>query len=167
MKRQVFFSFEYMKDSWRAAQVRNMGKVSGESTFSDNSWEEVKEKSDEKIKQWINSQLVKRSCLVVLIGETTANRKWINYETQRAVELNKGIVGIYINKLKDRRGLQAKKGDNPFEYFKFNSTGKNLSNYVKCFESVYSSSDNVYRDISTHIEELIEYGISHRPSTWN
>ncbi|HEM4424830.1 TPA: TIR domain-containing protein [Streptococcus suis] len=166
MKRQVFFSFEYMKDSWRAAQVRNMGKVSGESTFSDNSWEEVKEKSDEKIKQWIDSQLVKRSCLVVLIGETTANRKWINYEIQRAFELNKGIVGIYINKLKDRRGLQAKKGDNPFEYFKFNSTGKNLSNYVKCFESVYSSSDDVYRDISAHIEELIEYGISHRPSTW-
>ena len=41
-KRQVFFSFEYGKDAWRASQVRNMGKVSDSSTFSDNDWEEVK-----------------------------------------------------------------------------------------------------------------------------
>ena len=53
-KRQVFFSFEYNKDVWRAAQVRNMGKVSDDSTFSDNDWEEVKSKSDADIKKWIN-----------------------------------------------------------------------------------------------------------------
>ena len=52
-KRQVFFSFEYNKDSWRASQVRNMGKVDSNSTFSDNDWEAVKEKSDAKIKEWI------------------------------------------------------------------------------------------------------------------
>ena len=61
MKRQVFFSFEYSKDNWRAAKVRNMGKVDSSSTFSDNDWEEVKEKSDSKIKEWIDSQLKKRS----------------------------------------------------------------------------------------------------------
>ena len=49
-KRQVFFSFEYGKDAWRASQVRNMGKVSDSSTFSDNDWEEVKNKSDKEIK---------------------------------------------------------------------------------------------------------------------
>lgn len=32
-KRQVFFSFHYSRDSWRASQVRNMGKVSDSSTF--------------------------------------------------------------------------------------------------------------------------------------
>lgn len=44
LKRQVFFSFEYNKDVWRAGQIRNMGKVDNSSTFSDNDWEEVKEK---------------------------------------------------------------------------------------------------------------------------
>lgn len=39
-KRQVFFSFHYNRDSWRASQVRNMGKVDGNLTFSDNDWEE-------------------------------------------------------------------------------------------------------------------------------
>jgi len=79
-KRQVFFSFEYNKDAWRASEVRNMGKVDSNSTFSDNDWEEVKHKSDAKIKEWIDSQMAKRSCLVVLIGATTSGRKWIKYE---------------------------------------------------------------------------------------
>lgn len=95
-KRQVFFSFEYKKDNWRAGEVRNMGKVDDSSTFSDNDWEEVKEKSDEKIKEWIDSQMAMRSCIVVLVGATTAGRKWINYEIEKAYELKKGIVGIYI-----------------------------------------------------------------------
>ena len=62
-KRQVFFSFEYNKDAWRASQVRNMGKVDNSSTFSDNDWEEVKEKTDAKIKEWIDNQMAKRSFL--------------------------------------------------------------------------------------------------------
>lgn len=49
-KRQVFFSFEYNKDSWRASQVRNMGKVDNSSTFSDNDWEEVKKRQTLKSK---------------------------------------------------------------------------------------------------------------------
>lgn len=163
-KRQVFFSFHYNNDSWRAGQVRNMGKVDSNSTFSDNDWEEVKEKTDSKIEAWIDEQLNKRSCLVVLIGEKTANRKWINYEIKRAYELNKGIVGIYINKLKNSLGEQDSEGDNPFDYFTL--SGVSLSRYIKCFKSDYSMSNNVYSDIEENIEELIEYGIEHKPSTW-
>nr|WP_315036900.1 TIR domain-containing protein [uncultured Lachnoanaerobaculum sp.] len=165
-RRQVFFSFHYNNDNWRAAQVRNMGKVDNSSTFSDNEWEEVKEKTESKIKEWIDEQLNKRSCLVVLIGKDTANRKWINYEIKRAYELKKGIVGIYIHKLKNADGKQDSKGYNPFDNYKIN--GVSMSKYVRCFESVYSSSDNVYNDIKNNIEDLIEYGIEHKPSpsTW-
>jgi len=60
-KRQVFFSFEYNKDAWRASQVKEMGKVDDSSTFSSNDWEEVKEKTDTKIKEWIDGQMAKRS----------------------------------------------------------------------------------------------------------
>jgi len=52
--RQVFFSFNYMRDVWRASMVRNMGKVDKSSTFSDNDWEEVRYKTDAKIKEWID-----------------------------------------------------------------------------------------------------------------
>lgn len=158
-KRQVFFSFEYNKDNWRAGQVRNMGKVDNDSTFSDNDWEEVKEKTDSKIKEWIDSQLEKRSCLVVLIGSTTANRKWINYEIEKAYELNKGIVGIYIHNLEDSSGNQTNKGANPFNYV-YASDGYRLSKYIKTFDSSCSLSKNVYNDIANNIEQLIEDAIN-------
>ena len=158
-KRQVFFSFEYNKDNWRAGQARNMGKVDNSSTFSDNDWEEVKSKSDTKIKEWIDSQIVKRSCLVVLIGTTTSGRKWTNYEIQKAYELGKGIVGIYIHGLKDCDGSQTTKGSNPFYQFYIGEENKRLSNYVTCFDSSCKSSTYVYDDIKENIEQLIEDAI--------
>lgn len=163
-KRQVFFSFHYSNDNWRAGQIRNMGKVDNSSTFSDNDWEEVKEKTDTKIKEWIDDQLAKRSCLVVLIGSGTADRKWINYEIKKAYELNKGIVGIYINKLEDKNGKQDNRGANPFDKLTLNNV--KISKYVKSFESSYSSSKYVYSDIKDNIEELIEYGLNNKPNTW-
>ena len=93
--RKVFFSFHYQEDNWRAAQVRNMGILDDTSNIIDNSWEEVKNKNDIDIKRWIDNQMNNCSCIVVLIGKNTANRKWINYEIRRAYELGKGMVGIY------------------------------------------------------------------------
>lgn len=161
VKRQVFFSFEYNKDSWRAAQVKNMGVVDGSSTFSANEWEEVKEKSDKKIKEWIDSQLSKRSCLVVLIGATTSSRKWIKYEIEKAYELNKGIVGVFVNKLKDSDGDQTTRGANPF-YNVFTNDGKRLSSFVTCYESSYASSTYVYDDIKEKLPDLIEGALNNK-----
>lgn len=161
-KRQVFFSFEYNKDCWRAGQVRNMGKVDSSSTFSDNDWEEVKEKTDAKIKEWIDAQMAKRSCLVVLIGETTSGRKWINYEIEKAYELNKGIVGVYIHNLKDSDGDQTSQGSNPFYQIYIGDKNERLSKYVTCFDSTYKSSQYVYDDISQNIEQLIEDAIANK-----
>ena len=160
-KRQVFFSFEYNKDAWRASQVRNMGKVSDDSTFSDNDWEEVKEKSDTKIKEWINDQMKMRSCIVVLIGKTTSSREWVKYEIEKAYELNKGIVGIYVHNLKDQNEKQTDKGSNPF-YSVYTNDGERLSKYVTCFDSIYTSSQNVYDDIKDNIEDLIEDAINNK-----
>ncbi|MDD2476147.1 MAG: TIR domain-containing protein [Dysgonamonadaceae bacterium] len=161
-KRQVFFSFEYNKDSWRASQVRNMGKVDNNSTFSDNDWEEVKEKSDTAIKRWINDQMAKRSCLVVLIGATTSSRKWVKYEIEKAYELDKGIVGIYIHNLKDKDGNQTTKGSNPFYSIYIGQDNERLSKYVTCFDSNYSTSTYVYDDIKENIENLIEDAIANK-----
>ena len=159
--RQVFFSFEYNKDVWRASQVRNMGKVSSSSTFSDNDWEEVKSKSDKDIKKWIDTQMAMRSCVVVLIGKTTSTRKWVKYEIEKAYELNKGIVGIHVHGLEDSDGKQTDKGSNPF-YQVYTNSGERLSKYVTCFDSSYKLSKNVYSDISNNIEDLIENAINNK-----
>ena len=103
-KRQVFFSFRFLYDAWRVSQIRNMGKISDDSTFSDNDWETVRSNSPDVIKKWIENQMKMRSCVVVLIGEYTQGRKWINYEIEQAWKAGKGIVGIYIHGLKDEAG---------------------------------------------------------------
>lgn len=83
-----------------------MGKVDNSSTFSDNDWEEVRYKSETKIMEWIDSQLAMRSCLVVLVGSETSQRKWIKYEIEQAMKLRKGIVGIRINRFScSRKGF--------------------------------------------------------------
>ena len=158
-KRQAFFSFEYIKDNWRASEVRKMGVVSKDSTFSDNDWEEVKEKSDKDIKKWIDNQMAMRSCIVVLIGSTTSTRKWVKYEIEKAYELGKGIVGIYINKLKDKNDSQSPEGNSPF-YNIYIDDGHRLSHYVTAFKSEYASSKYVYNDIKDHISDLIENAIN-------
>ena len=159
--RQVFFSFHFMRDVWRASMVRNMGKVDKSSTFSDNDWEEVRYKTDSKIKEWIDKQMAMRSCLVVLVGAETSERKWVKYEIEQAMKLRKGIVGIRIHKLENKEGRQDVKGADPF-YSVITSTGHRLSNYVTLFDSTYNTSKCVYNDISENIENLIEEAIDNR-----
>lgn len=161
IKRQVFFSFEYNKDVWRAAQVRNMGKVSGNSTFSDNDWEEVKSKKTADIEDWIDSQMKMRSCIVVLVGKTTSSRHWVRYEIEKAYELNKGIVGIYVHGLEDKEGEQTTKGSDPF-YTILTNSGERLSKYVTCYDPPYTSSHCVYDDINDKIAGLIEDAINNK-----
>lgn len=57
-------------------------------------------------KKWIDEQTAMHSCIVVLISETTSSRKRIKYEIEKAYELIKGIVGIYIHGLKYENGNQ-------------------------------------------------------------
>jgi hypothetical protein len=98
MARNVFYSFHYDNDAWRASQVRNMGVVDGNTPIRDNDWEEVKKGGDKAIEKWIDDQLSGRSCAVVLVGAETANRPWVIHEIARAWNLGKGVVG-------DRYGL--------------------------------------------------------------
>lgn len=160
-KKQVFFSFHYNRDAWRASQVRNMGKVDRGSTFSDNDWEEVSYNTDAYLKKWIDSQLAQRSCLVVLVGYETSQRKWVKYEIEKTMDLHKGIVGMRINKLKNEKGEQDSNGSNPF-YSIISSSGYRLSSYVTLFESSHITSTYLYNDIKERIESLIDEAISNR-----
>ena len=159
-KRKVFFSFHYKPDHWRASQVRTIGKVEGNSPASDNDWEAVTKGGDKAIEQWIDEQMLGRSCVVVLVGAKTAGRKWIKYEIKKAWDAGKGVVGIHVNKLKDKSGDTAEKGSNPFGDITVN--GKPLTTYVKCHTPSGSSSTAAYKDISENIATWIEDAIEAR-----
>ena len=160
MARKVFFSFQFKKDHWRAGQVRSIGAIEGNSEVSDNKWEQIKDQGDDAVKKWINDNMAGRSCLVVLIGNGTANRKWINYEIKKAWDDKKGVVGIYIHNLKNSASEQDDKGHNPFDYVYHGE--KKLSSIVKTFDSVYSTSKYVYDDIKENISKLIDEAIQIR-----
>lgn len=114
MTRRVFFSFYYDDDNYRVQQIKNMGVIEHQKIMNSNEWETVKRKGDSAIKNWINDNMKNTSCTVVLIGNNTSNRKWVQYEINHSVEIGKPIFGIYINNLKDSNSEKASRGSNPF-----------------------------------------------------
>jgi len=157
MIRRVFYSFHYSNDAWRASMIRNIGSVEGNRLASDNDWETIKKGRDPAIRKWIDDQMHGRSCVVILVGEKTASRKWIKYEIKRAIELKKGLVGIQIHKLKDGKGLQSCVGKNPFDRIKVK--GIPLTKIVKIKKSRQITSRGVYNHIAEYLPGWIEEAI--------
>lgn len=76
----MLYSFHYVPDSQRAAQVRQIGSIEGNRPARDNDWQTITRGGDSAIEKWIATQMYGRSCTVVLVGSNTAGRKWINHE---------------------------------------------------------------------------------------
>ena len=135
MARRVFFSFHYESDIWRASQIRNswVTKPDRETAgFWDSAaWEEVKKKGDDAVKRWIDNQLNATSVTVVLIGEHTHARQWVKYEIVKSYKRGNGILGIHINRTKDRDGYITRRGLNPLKRIGFivSSDGKKIHFY--------------------------------------
>jgi hypothetical protein len=161
MARRVFFSFYYAGDGWRASQVRNIGAIEGSAPCSDNDWETVKRGGDKAIERWITRQLSGRSCTVVLVGSKTASRKWVIHEIQESWNANKGVVGIRIDGLKDRKGRTSSSGPNPFDKLTL-SDGLKLSSVVKLYDPWGWTSTGVYENIKNNIATWVEEAIQIR-----
>lgn len=160
-KRQVFYSFHYKPDCWRVSQVRNIGAIEGNKPAPDNDWETIVSTGDEAIKKWIKEQMKYRSCTIVLAGEKTANRKWINYEIMESWKAGMGVVAIYIHGLKNSDGYISTQGNNPFDYISYNNE-KLLSSIVKCYNPTGTNSKEKYDWISENISAIAEEAINIR-----
>lgn len=121
MARYVFFSFAYDDvKNFKVNVVRNSWLLKNkEETFTDGSiWESAKTKGDAALKKLIEEGLNKTSVTTVLIGEATANRRWVNYEIVKSFDKGNGILGIHINRVRGRTGLTAR-GLNPLDRLGF------------------------------------------------
>lgn len=156
-KRQIFYSFHYTNDVMRVAQLRNIGTLEDNKPVSENEWEEVKKKSDAGIEKWIDDNMNYRSCVVVMVGAETANRKWVKHEIKKAWTEKRGVLGIYIHNINCPRNGKSKQGLNPFDNFTIG--GKKMSQIVKCYNP---SSTDAYNDIKRNIESWIEEAITIR-----
>lgn len=162
MAKRVFYSFHYKPDNWRVSQVRNIGAVEDNKPASDNDWETVTSEGDEAIANWIADQMKGRSCTIVLVGENTANRKWINHEISKSWNKGMGVAGIHIHGLKNKDGYIANKGNNPFSHVTFTKSGTKLSDVVKCYDPRGTNSKERYEWISNNLEAIIEEAVAIR-----
>lgn len=152
-KRQVFYSFHFDNDVMRVQQIRNIGAIEGNTPVSANEWEEARKRPG-AIEKWIDDNMKYRSCVLVLVGEDTANRPWVKYEIKKAWADGKGLLGIYIHNIKCPRNGKSSQGANPFDQFSL--SGKKLSSIVKCYNP---SATDAYNDIAQNIESWIEEAI--------
>jgi hypothetical protein len=160
IKRQVFYSFHYKPDCWRASQVRNIGVVEGNRPAPDNDWETITKSGDDAIKKWIKEQMKYRSCTLVLVGQNTAGRKWINYEIIESWKAGMGVAGIYINGLKNSDGYIANQGNNPFDCLTFEND--KFSKVVKCYNPDGTNSKERYDWISKYIGAIADEAVKIR-----
>ena len=144
-----------------------MGVIDGDEPASPNEWEKL-QKKEGGIKKWIDDNMAYRSCVIVLIGEKTAGRPWVEYEIKKAWEDGKGLLGIYIHNLacprktKETGNGKCEQGKNPFDRFTFSNEdkkGTKLSNVVKCYNP---KNGDAYNDIKDNIEDWIESAIKQR-----
>ena len=114
--RGVFFSFDW-SDAWRANQVRHSWVTKGgqrQANFRDVAEiETVRKSSDVAIKHWIDEQLNGTSVTCVLIGSDTYSSKWVAYEIEQSLARRNGLLGIYIDGLRNAQGRTAIRGQNP------------------------------------------------------
>ena len=106
MARRAFFSFKY-KDVSRAMVVRNSWVTQGKegAGFIDAAeFEKLKKQGDAAIQNWIDKQLDGTSVTVVLVGANTCNSRWVKYEIEKSIEIDNGLLGIDVSKIKDLQG---------------------------------------------------------------
>ena len=156
MVRKVFFSFHYDKDVFRVQQVRNIGSLEDNKPISATEWEDVKRKGNDAVDKWIDYNIGRSDCVVVLIGSETANRTWVIEEIKKAWNNRKGVFGIYIHNLSCPRNGKCSKGQNPFDKLTL-PDGTKLSAKVQCYDPNPSDAYNAIKD---GIERCVEIAIA-------
>ena len=74
----------------------------------------------------------------------------------------KGVLGIYVHKLKNSDQKQSAKGANPFDPITFGTNKAKLSTVVKAYDPPFSDSTEVYTYIKEHLGDWVEDAIKVR-----
>lgn len=101
MARKVFFSFQY-EDVQRVMTVRNSNIIEGvqkSGVIDKADFEQIARQGDVAVRNWIDRQLEGTSVTVVLVGPTTNQSKWVQYEVQKSIERGNGLLTINISQI--------------------------------------------------------------------
>lgn len=155
MVRRTFFSFHYERDIWRSSIVRNSWVTQDREAagFWDASlWEEAKKKGSEALKKLIQQGLKNTSVTVVLIGNKTAERRWVKYEIIESHNNGKGLLGVYIHNIRDRDRYRDNKGRNPFDSI-YIEEGARKTYFSRLYPTYDYINDDGYNNLGNWIEK--------------
>lgn len=162
MPHRVFLSYHHRLDAERALQIRDCGLVEPTDLASDRVWAAICRAGDTAVRRWIDEQMDEADCVVVLIGQITAGRKWIDYEVQKAWREGRGLLGIHIHNLKNHNGSQTSKGANPFAGIAIDGVRGALAESVRTYDPPYLASAEVNAYIRAGLAGWIERAIASR-----
>lgn len=159
---RLYFSFDYANDLWRANIVRSgwLTAARGADGLWDASmWESIKKDGEYAIRRAIDKELNKTSVTVVLIGQRTAQRKWIQYEIIESVKRGNGLLGVFINGLRDQHGVVSPRGNNPLDpiYFEKDGTKFFLSQFYQTYDWIYNHG---FKNFASWVEQAAKSTIS-------
>ncbi len=100
MKKKIFIGYDYDNDK----QYKNMllawdKNQSFDFDFTDKSADtSIKSNDTATIKRAISAKINQSDIFLCLVGKVTRNSGWVKWEIEKAVELNKTIVAVKIEK---------------------------------------------------------------------
>ena len=98
------------------------------------------------------------SVTCVLIGNQTANSRWVKYEIEQSIEKSNGLLAVYIHNVKDRHGWTATKKESLFKQSPFNFTPSANTYLVYPCCSYYDwGNDNGYSNLGNWIEKAAKH----------
>jgi hypothetical protein len=116
--RHCFFIFDYDNDLSRARHIESLdlAVATAAAGFNDDAdWKAAAGKGDDAVNELIDNALLGTSVTVVLIGERTAERDYVDYAIEQSIKRENGILGIFVHDIPDAGGATAAKGRAPFE----------------------------------------------------
>ncbi len=168
--KKVFYSFHYENDYWRVNMIRNIGSIKGNQLLKPNKWEEIERQGSRAIEAWIDKELSNKCCTVVLVGAQTAERPWVQKEILKSWDKGMGVLAIAIDEIKNQKGQQAIRGNNPF--LQFELKGQCFSEIAKFKEPTFldelrsflfgDASKDAYSWISKNLNEWVDEAITIR-----
>jgi hypothetical protein len=125
--KRVFFSFDFVDDLWRASVVRNrwvMEPALAAGGFWSAEFMGGNPPPAADIEAFIDEQIEQADVTAVLIGTNTSRREHVGYAIRRSAELGRGLLGIYIEKCKDKFGRTSARGASPFDLIRIDRDGE-------------------------------------------
>ncbi len=135
--------------------VRNSWVIRGvkEANFVDKAaFEQVKRQGEKAVHDWIDGQLEGTSVTVVLIGEKTLARPFVQYEICQSLQRGNAVIGVHISCVKDMRTQQTSVRGNPHTIIGYYNDRQPVY-FDAIADGIYDyAADNGYVNLGTWIE---------------